>query len=117
MAAVKRLVTSDEQRRRLLWIERWPQQHQSLFRPILRRTFGVDAQIKPLRRNEHAAGIVEPACLNAIEPNSKCLAKRRTCFGRGADEVRNHSTTGFDDTVTHPGHTPCMIDAILETKA
>ena len=77
MTAMERLIAADEERRRLLRIERRPQQRQRLFGPILRRAFRPDAQIELLRCDKHPVGVLEAAGIDAVEPDGEGLAEGR----------------------------------------
>src|SRR3954447_1572576 len=74
VAVMKRLITPDEQRSGLLWIEHRPQMQHGLLGPVLRCALRRDAQIIMLRRHEHLVRVLERPLLDAVDPDQEWLA-------------------------------------------
>jgi len=117
MTTVKRLVASDEKRRRLLRVERRPQPRQDLFSPILRRTLGTDAYIKMFGRRKHTVGVREATDFNAVKPYRESFTERSPGVSGRANKIGDHGPAGFDDAVAHPSHATGVLDAIFVAEA
>src|ERR1700731_3898244 len=101
---MKRLVASDEQCRRFLRVEGWPEQSQRLLGPISWRSIGGDAQFKPIRCGKHPVRVLKSTGFDAVNPDHEGLAEGRARLWRRANEISDHGAAGFNHPVAHPAH-------------
>jgi len=117
MTGMERLVASDEQRGRLLRVERRAKQRQRTFGPEFRRAVGGDVQTDVVGCDEHPVGVFEPASFDAVDPDHKGLAEGGARLRRRADEIGDHGAAGLDHPVAHPTHAARMLHPILVAEA
>jgi D-serine deaminase-like pyridoxal phosphate-dependent protein len=114
---MKRLIASEEERRRLLRIECRTQPSQRLFGPVLRRAFGADAKVDAFGRDEHPVGVLEAAGRDTIEPDREGVAESGARLLGRADEIRDDRAARLDDPIAHPAHASRMLDPVGSAEA
>src|SRR5271166_5823293 len=104
MTVVKSLTPSNEESSRTLWIEHRAELPQDLFGPVAGHAPCRNTDIKLFGRREKLVRVLEPALLNAIEPNDEGRSKRLARLRRRANKVSDHCAAGFRHPVAQPAH-------------
>jgi len=115
VALVERLITADQQSRRLPGFKNRPQKRNRFLGPELGATLGCYVQIAMLRRLEQAIGVLIGTLLDPVDPDQKCIAvcqERVARLERWADEIGDRVATDVHHLVTEPAHAACLLDPV-----
>src|SRR5258707_14717169 len=105
VALVERLITADQQSRRLPGFKNRPQKRNCFFGPELGTTLDCYVQVAMLQRPEQPIGVLIGTLLDPVDPDQKCVAVCEESFARlarWADEIGDRVATDVHQLVTEP---------------